>query len=133
MAQYVEDSFKPLEKPDFDYSVFDKLKQEWDNAQTALENSTPPPLHTHLPPDHTYANTNSLPSPILQNTLYSESTLTEDAPNTTKHQRAMWGLPNFQLYKNKKNPSHQLHLLTFQWMRTGQNNYYITLHILKIC
>ena len=104
MAQYVEDSFKPLEEPDFDYSIFDKLKQEWDNAQTALENSTPPPLHTHWPPDHTYANTNSLPSPILQNTLYSESTLTEDVPNTTKHQRAMWGLPNFQLYKNKKEP-----------------------------
>ena len=104
MAQYVEDMFKPLDEPNFDYSVFNRIKQEWDNAQTALENSTPPPFHTQPLLDHTYANINSQPSPILQNALYTETTLTEDAPNTTKHQRAMWGLPNFKLYKDKKDP-----------------------------
>ena len=122
MAQYVEDSFKPLEEPDFDYSVFDKLKQEWDNAQTALENSTPPPLHTHLPPDHTYANTNSLPSPILQNTLYSSlhSQRTPLTPPNTKEPCGDYPTSNYT--KTKKNPCHQLHLLIFQWMRNGQNN-----------
>ena len=104
MAQYVEDTFKPLDELDFDYSVFNRIKQEWDNAQTALENSTPPPLHTQPLLDHTYSNINSQPSPILENVLYSETTLTEDAPNTTEHQRAMLGLPNFKLYKNKKDP-----------------------------
>ena len=78
-------TFQPLNKPDFDYLVFDCIQQEWNSAQDTLNNSTLPTISTHLHLDHTYSHFNApQPSPMLYNTSFAETTLTKDPPNTTK-------------------------------------------------
>ena len=37
MADSAQDTFKPLDDPNFDYQYFQNLSNEWDNAQEALE------------------------------------------------------------------------------------------------
>ena len=127
MAQYVEDTFRPLSESDFDYSIFDKIQQEWENTQDALTT----PLHPQLPTICTLITT-TLTLTLQQPSPFSETMLTEDAHNTTKHQRAMWGLPNFNLYKHRKKPHPSAPYHNLQWMNTGQKICYTIPHNLKI-
>ena len=133
MAQYLEDTFKPLNEPDFDYSVFNRIKQEWDNAQTALENSTPPPLHTHHSlTTHTLTSTlNPLLYFKMPCTQRLRSLKTPPTPRNTKE--LCGGFPTSNSTKIKKTLSHQLHHPIFRCMKTGQNTSYTTQHTPKIC
>ena len=105
MAIYVEDTFQPLNEPDFDYAHFDNIQQEWLNAQTALNRSAPI-LPQSAPPTHLDLNPFSItwPSPTLKDCLYEDESTLEDVPNPTKHQQKTYCIPNFKLYKNKKEP-----------------------------
>ena len=68
MAQYVEDTFQPLQEPDFDYAHFNRIEREWNDSQTTLNNSTP----TSNPPNtpRTIDDLNPFniicPSPLLR-------------------------------------------------------------------
>ena len=69
MAQYVEDSFQPLQEPDFDYALFNRIEREWNNSQTSLNNSIPvsnPPNVTRTVEDLNHFNI-TWPSPFLRN------------------------------------------------------------------
>ena len=105
MATYVEDTFHPLNEPDFDYSHFDNVQQEWSNAQTALNRSTPI-LPQSAQPTHLDLNTFNItwPAPTLKDCLFEDESTLENVPNPTKHQQKTYHIPNFKLYKNKKEP-----------------------------
>ena len=92
MAKYVEDSFQPLNEPDFDYQYFEQITQEWMDVQPTLDNIQPPTLgNNHIQLDHTYhkAFATPTPSPMLKDTDFSEISVLEDVPNPTKHQQKM--------------------------------------------
>ena len=77
------------------------------DVQATLDNIQPHTLsNSHIQLDHTYHNafTTPTPSPMLKDTNFSEISVLEDVPNPTKHQQKMYNIPNFQLYKNKKEP-----------------------------
>ena len=37
MADFAQDTFKPLDDPGFDYKYFQHIEEEWENAQVALD------------------------------------------------------------------------------------------------
>ena len=86
-ATYIENTFQPLSKPYFNCAYFDQPQAEWDSTQTALDQSSPPLLHSNPLQDHSYLGSFTPPqsSPILGDTAFSGITETEDVPNTTKH------------------------------------------------
>ena len=89
MAQYVEDTFQPLQEPDLDYTHFNRIEQEWLNSLFALDNSTPTPILPNT--SHTIGNLNPFnitwPSPHLRNQPYQDHTTSDNTANPTKHQR----------------------------------------------
>ena len=106
MAQCVEDTFQPLQEPDFDYTHFNHIEQEWLNSQFALDNSTPTPILPNTP--RTIGDLNPFnitwPSPLLHNQPYQDHTTSDNTANPTKHQRESFKLRKSAIYKNKKDP-----------------------------
>ena len=105
MAKYVEDSFQPLNEPDFEYQYFEQITQEWNDVQNTLINIQPSTLGSnHILLDHSYHNafTTTTPSPMLKDTNISEISALEDVPNPTKHQQKMYNILNFQLCIQKQ-------------------------------
>ena len=64
MAKYVEDTFQPLNKPDFNYEYFSQITLELNSAQEALNNSQPPTQSNHILLDHTYHKNFYTQSPL---------------------------------------------------------------------
>ena len=106
MAQYVEDTFQPLQEPDFDYAYFDCIKQEWNDSQTALNNSTPTSIPTNALRTVEDLNPFNItwPSPLLRNQNFQVHISTANSENPTKHQRPSFQLPKTTIYKNRKDP-----------------------------
>ena len=106
MAQYVEDAFQPLQEPDFDYAHFHRIEQEWNNSQTALNNSSPTTLPINTP--RTVEDLNPFhitwPSPLLHGQDFQDYVTSDHSANPTKHQSASFQLPKTTLYKYRKDP-----------------------------
>ena len=106
IAQYVEDTFQPLQEPDFDYAHFNRIEREWNDSQTALNNSTPttnPPKTPRTADDLNPFNI-TWPSPLLHNQDFQDHITTDNSANPTKQQRASLQLPKTTISKNRKDP-----------------------------
>ena len=103
MADSAQDTFKPLEDPGFNYEYFQKIQNEWENAQIALDaaNGNIDTRHRIEEEDNFTWNPQS---GILRNKRHDA--LGEDTypPNLTKHQAKEWGLRSKKEYKNAKEP-----------------------------
>ena len=106
MAQYVEDAFQPLQEPDFDYTHFQRIEQEWNNSQAALNTSIPSILPNNIPRTIDDLNPFNItwPSPILRGQDFQDHVTSTHSANPTKHQSAAFQLPKSQIYKNRKDP-----------------------------
>ena len=106
MAQYVEDTFQPLQEPDFHYAQFNRIEQEWNDSQIALNNSTPTSIPTNVL--RTVEDLNPFiitwPSPLLRNQDFQDHISTANSANPTKHQCVSFQLPKTTIYKNRKDP-----------------------------
>ena len=90
MAQYVEDAFQPLQEPDFDYTNFQRIEQEWHNSQAALNTSTPSTTTNIIPRTTDDLNPFNItwPSPILRGQDFQDHITITHSANPTKHQGA---------------------------------------------
>ena len=101
MADSAQDTFKPLEDTGFDYSVFQKIEDEWDNAQEALDSANGIIQRRNIVEDNFTWNPMSN---IINNLNYLEGGQSSHNPNPTKHQAKEWEIPITRKYKNIKEP-----------------------------
>ena len=106
MAQYVEDAFQPLQEPDFDYTHFCRIEQEWINSQAALNNSSPLTLPNNTPRTVEDLNPFNItwPSHLLRGQDFQDHVTSDHCANPTNHQSAAFQLPKTTIYKNRKDP-----------------------------
>ena len=105
MAHYVEDAFQPLQEPDFDYTHFQRVEQEWHDSQPALNISTPSTLpNISRRVDELNPFNITWPSPFLRGQDFQDHVTITHSANPTKHQSSAFQLPNSKIYKHKKDP-----------------------------
>ena len=103
MADNAQDTFKPLEDPNFDYHYFQNLSNEWDNAQEALEiHKNNGILNTNITQQDNFSWNPE--SSTLKNRKLLDQEAQNPPPNLTRHQAETWGKPNQREYKQIKEP-----------------------------
>ena len=102
MAENAQDSFKPLEDEQFNYFYFQTIKDEWMEAQEALNNANGNVEFnaTDATDDFTW-NTEST---NIKNKMHTETETENYYPNLTKHQKNTWNLESSNNYKKIKEP-----------------------------
>ena len=102
MALYAQDSFKPLDDEDFDYNYFQKITDEVESAQEAL-NQAKGELTTNINEKEDTFTWNPKSSNI-HNKMHKDTEEECYDPNLTKHQTKTWNMENNKNYKKTKEP-----------------------------
>ena len=115
MSQYVKGTFQPLQEPDFNYSHFNHIDQEWLSSQPSLNNSAPLPIPANMPCTVNDLNPSNItwPSSFFCNQPYQDCT----SRNTNSHHCSS---PTPTYTSTKKTLSHPPTNLEYQSTQTGQ-------------
>ena len=112
MAQHAQDSFKPLEDPDFNYFYFQTITEEWNSAQEALDQARGETIHKEYDEEDNF--TWNPKSANVNNKTLKETEQENYNPNATKHQAKTWEVVNDKSYKKIKEPLPQAPRLNMQ-------------------
>jgi len=121
MADSAQDTFKPLEDPNFNYFYFQTIEEEWEEAQEALNK---PYIESNIQ-DRNLQQDNFTWNPdsaTLKNSKLFQMEDQENQPDLTKHQAREWNLNSSKLFKNIKEPLPEAPKLNLQVNKDWNEN-----------